>query len=98
MLRSGRKGRAGKKVPDAAFTSPRPFCEALAMKITLDLPEWVVQELRKAPLPVELAGHSLEDRIAYLADEAALAFRARRESAELHRLFGLGGLDDEIPF
>lgn len=68
------------------------------MKLTIELPDWIAAELSAAPLPPELVGPSVEERLIWLADDAALRLQEVRKSAELHKLFGVLDLDDEIPF
>ena len=74
------------------------------MRVTVDLPEWVVSALLAWNVPEEYAGPSIEERLCFLAEESASGITSNMERAKainLYRLFGQqhpDDLDDDIPF
>jgi hypothetical protein len=43
------------------------------MKVTVELPDWIVAMLLRARIPEEICGASIEDRLVFLADDMAVA-------------------------
>lgn len=73
------------------------------MKVTVDLPDWVVTALLAWNVPEELAGASIEERLCFLAEDSAsgiLSSIEQTKSFTLYRLLGQrhpNDLDDDIP-
>lgn len=74
------------------------------MKVTVDLPDWIVKALLEWHVPPEYAGPTIEERLAYLAEESALAILAQNDRTRRQKLYRALGLrsddddDDDIPF
>lgn len=80
-------------------------------RITVDLPEWAAAAIEAAPMPVELCGATVAERLAFMAVEYADGEVSRKAAAEERKarrsLYGKLGLpppktpgveDDDIPF
>lgn len=68
------------------------------VKVTVDLSENVAAALLRWWIPPELCGPELVDKLAYLAEDAALGIElaeARDTSYSIHRLFGVRHPDDD---
>lgn len=73
------------------------------MKVTVDLPDWIVKALLEWRIPDEHAGPTIEDRLAFLADDAALAILAQNDRTRRAKFFRALGIlsddeDDDIAF
>lgn len=72
------------------------------VKIEIDIPDDQAELLAGWPIPGELCGPSVQDRVRYLITEQCDYLRSQEHRAarlKLHRMFGLRGLgdtDDEI--
>lgn len=81
-------------------------------RVVLDLPEWAAAAIEAAPMPVDLCGKTLAERIGYMAVEYADAEVSRKKEVEKRKsraaMYGKLGLplppppgqddDDSIPF
>lgn len=74
------------------------------MKVTIDLPDWIATALLAWDIPDDLAGPSIEERLYFLADDAALGITrdlAHMKQRRLYRSLGIAhpdDSDDEVPF
>lgn len=72
------------------------------IRVTLDLPNWIVAALMSLKGPPEIIGETLEERAYFVLDDHALhiesAAHARQErdkSRDLHKRVGLPVVDDD---
>jgi len=74
------------------------------MKVTVDLPDWIVKALLEWRIPEEHAGPTIGDRLAFLADASALNIMAENDRVRRQKFFRALGIptndedDDDIPF
>lgn len=82
------------------------------VRVVVELPEWVYDAIKAAPMPVDLCGATVADRLGFLAVEYADAeirrlveVSKRKERRALYRKLGLPlppppgyDSDDDIPF
>lgn len=69
------------------------------MKVTVDLPDWIVAALLRAYVPEELAGATIEERLYFIADDWAVTIMSHEAQLKRQRLYEAMGVpfpeDDE---
>lgn len=74
------------------------------MKVTVDLPDWIVKALLEWHIPEEYAGPTIEDRLYFLADSSAMSISRENDRVRRLKFFRALGIptddedDDDISF